>query len=250
MLPDSSSLSREKSWDQTKCDPFIYAGLMAILTKLQTLKIASKIVQYNERLVLFPILCWSTSFRGPRRNAAIKIHHIGFSAVRAEVKIIVRKGPVYFFEKRLGHKEGAAFLAGLHLDRPDLLLGEDPEKISRTDLVPEFRCVFRACIHAGSAADALVVGVIEDPERAFVHGFECACGTAQLAGGASRAPAGIHPGSAKEEDRHEDHGFPAQNVDQPHVVPQKSDFIQGAVCKKPAGEKRKSCDDNNHKVRP
>jgi len=173
-----------------------------------------------------------------------------FPAVLAEVEIVVRKGPVDFVEQRLGNKEGPAFPARFHLYRPDFLFGKDAEKVPYTDLVPEFGCVFRASVHAGSAADALVVGVIEDPERAFVHGFECACGTAQLAGGASRAPAGIHPGSAKEEDRHEDHGFPAQNVDQPHVVPQKSDFIQGAVCKKPAGEKRKSCDDNNHKVRP
>jgi hypothetical protein len=192
---------------------------MAILTKPLKWKAASKIVQYDERLSSFFALGWRALFLDPRCHAAIKVHHICFSAVRAEVEIVVRKGLADFGEKRLGHKQGAAFLAGLHLNRANLLLGEDLEKSSRADVVPEFGCIFRAGIHAGSAADALVVGVIENPESAFVLGFECARGAAELAGSAPRAPAGIHPGSAEEEDRHEDHGFPAQNVDQPHVVP-------------------------------
>jgi len=186
----------------------------------------------------------------PWGHTPIKIHHIGFSAIRAQLKIVVREGPVDFVEKRLRHKEGAAFPAGLHLYRPDLLLGDDPEKISYTDLVPEFRCVFRARVHAGSAADALVVGVIEDPQVAFIHGFERTCWAAQLAGSATRAPAGIHPGSAKEEDDHQNHDFPAQNVDQSHIVPKKSDLIKGPVSQEPTGEKRKPCNDNDDEIPP
>jgi len=166
------------------------------------------------------------------------------------VKIVVRKGPVDFVEKRLRHEEGAAFPACFQFNRPDLLLGDNPEKIPCTDLVPEFRCVFRARIHAGSAADALVVGVIENPERGFIHGFERACGAAQLAGSAPRTPTGVHSGSAKEEDRHEDHGFPAQNVDQPHIVPKKSDFIKGPVSQEPTGKKGEPCDNNDDEIRP
>jgi hypothetical protein len=131
-------------------------------------------------------------------HAPIKIHRIGFPAVRAKVKIVVRKGPVDFTEKRLRHKEGAAFPAGFHLDRPDFLLGKNSEKIPCTDLVAEFRCVFRACVHAGSAADALVVGVIENPQRAFISRFQRPCGAAQLAGSAPRASVGVHSGSAKD----------------------------------------------------
>ena len=151
---------------------------MAILTKLQLEQLASHGVQYNERPLSFLSLRRRALFLDPRGHAPIKIHHIGFSAIRAKVKVVVHKGPVDFVEKRLRHKKGAAFPARLHLYRSDHLLGDDPEKISCTDLVSEFGCVFRARVHARSAADALEVGVIEDPEGAFIHGFEGACGAA------------------------------------------------------------------------
>jgi hypothetical protein len=154
---------------------------MAILTKLKTSKITLRIVQYNERLMLFRILRRSALFLDPRSHAPIKIHHICFSAVRAEVKIVVRKGPIDFVEKRLRHKEGAAFLTGFQFDRSNLLLREDLEKLSRTDLVPEFSRVFRARIYTGSAADALVMGVVENPGRPLVLRLDRARGAAQLA---------------------------------------------------------------------
>ena len=109
-----------------------------------------------------------TLFLDPRRHAAVEVHHIRFSAVRAEVEIVVRKGSVDFVEQRLGDKEGPAFPARFHLYRADLLFGKDAKKVPRTDLVPELSCVFRARVHARSAADALVVGVIENPQRAFI----------------------------------------------------------------------------------
>ena len=149
---------------------------MAILTKACNQKLAYKIVQYDERPSLFCALGCRTPALDPWGHAPIQIHQVAFSAVGAEPEIVVRKGPVDLAEKRLRHIKGAAFLAALHVDRPDLLLAKDPEKIPRAELMPQFRCVLGARVHAGSATDTLVVGIIENPEGAFIGRFERACG--------------------------------------------------------------------------
>jgi len=89
---------------------------MAILTKACNQKLASKIVQYDERRSLFCALGCRASALDPWGHASIQIHHLCFSAVGAEVEIIVREGSVDLAEKRLRHKKGAAFLAWFHLD--------------------------------------------------------------------------------------------------------------------------------------
>jgi hypothetical protein len=223
---------------------------MAILTKASNQKLSVRSVHNNERTALSCTLGGHAPLPDPGCHAPVKTHHIAFSAVRTEAKVVVRKGSVDFVEKRLRHKEGAAFLALFHFHRSDFLLGKNAEKVSRTDLMPEFRCIFRAGIDAGSTADALVVGVIEDPQRAFVRRFERARGAAQLAGGAPCAAAGVQPGSDKEENSHENHGFTAQDMDQPDVVPEESNLIQGPVTETPTREKREPCDENDDEISP
>ena len=108
---------------------------------------------------------WFVAFRFfgmPRRQSTVQVDKVGFSAGRAEEKVVFREGAIDFIKQGLGHKKGAASRAGLHLHRSDLLPGDDLEKPSEADFVPEFRRVFGTGVDAGAATNALIVGVGEN----------------------------------------------------------------------------------------
>jgi len=94
--------------------------------------------------------------------------HVRLSAVGTEEKILVLKGFRDFGNKGLRYKVGAAFLAHLHFHGPYRLLRKNLEKALQADFMPQFGSVFRAGVHAGAAANALVMRIVEDSKPPLV----------------------------------------------------------------------------------
>jgi hypothetical protein len=89
-------------------------------------------------------------------------------AVGAEEKILILKGLGDFFQKGLRHKVGAAFLAHLHFHGPYLLFRKNLEKTPQADFMPQFSRIFRARVYTGTAANTLIMGIVENSKPALI----------------------------------------------------------------------------------
>jgi hypothetical protein len=89
-------------------------------------------------------------------------------AVGAGEKILILKGLADFLHKGLRHKAGATIPAHLHFHGPYLLLGKNLEKAPQADFMPQFSRVFRTRVYAGTAANTLIVGIVEDSKPPLV----------------------------------------------------------------------------------
>jgi hypothetical protein len=89
-------------------------------------------------------------------------------AVGAEEKILILKGLGDFFQKGLRHKVGPAGLTHLHFHGPYLLLGKNLEKAPQADFMPQFSCIFRTRVYTGTAANTLIMRIVEDSKPALI----------------------------------------------------------------------------------
>ena len=175
------------------------------------------------------------------------IHRIGLSAIGAEAEVVVGKGLPDLFHERFRRKKCTALFAFLKLRLPDFIFVGNLEKSGDAELVTQFRSALRARIDAGSTTDALVVRVIEDPVFPFIPGLQGAGRAGQFAGGATRAFAGIHPGPAKEEGGHQDHGLTAEDVNGANVIAQEGKAVHTAV-RQEVSRHKGQCGEKNDQI--
>ena len=97
--------------------------------------------------------------------------------------------------------------------------------------------VLRADIHAGPAADALVLGIPEETQGVFVIKFKCFGGTVFHTGGAAHAVFFSQACSVKQKYDHDQHDLSADDMHIPQIGLKKRNAVQGAVGQKITGEK-------------
>ena len=123
------------------------------------------------------------------------------------MKIFIFKCFFDLFEQRLRDKQAPADLTKFHLYVPDFLFFDNLKQSFQAEFMPQFRRTFRAGFDARPAANALVVGIIEDPKFSDIVRFQGPSRTTDLAGGTPGAPALIETRSTKEEGDKNEHGF-------------------------------------------
>ena len=89
--------------------------------------------------------------------------------------------------------------------------------------MPQLGGLFRADMHAESAADALIMGIFEDTKSVMVIKFEGFGGTVFHTGGTAHACRFTQTCSAKQKNNHNEHDLGADHMKIPEVVIEKRD---------------------------